>query len=166
MQFGHARFLEALNLWDPLLPHDILLAAFVCSRSPRAVADHFDSRFLRWRLGLWMRVLGSRWNWDRSREMWRRYVAFHLAEPFYIEAQTVIAGKTINSTRPVNTPWLSHIRITLLADGGYAADTFDEQLMGQVMLDYLSLAELRGTITLSRVTREQKRALDLSRKRA
>ena len=153
MTVGHARLLDAMGLWKPASPSDLLLCAFVCSRSFRDALRHFDSRTLRWRIR-WMRwALGPRWDWRRCLVGWFRFVRYHREEPYAV-AKPADPTKPIIS-RPINSPWLAHLRAFLCSDGGYRPETFDDQLLGQVVLDYYAVMECRDKVVLATVTRSE-----------
>lgn len=162
MTFGHARLLEAMNLWSPEEPLSVLLAVFVCSRSALKARRQFDSRRLKWRLGWWLRRLGRTWDWGVSRAMFARYIAYHMAEPYAVpKPPPSVGGKTTaGGTRPVNTPWLTHLRATLCARCGYSPESFDDQPFGQLILDYYAIKEIDDEMVLARITRAEKLARD------
>lgn len=153
MTVGHARLLEAMGLWQPATPHDLLLAVFLCARAIRDTQRRLDSRTLPWRLR-WMRWrLGRQWDWRKSLVVWCRFVRYHREEPYAV-AKPLDPSRPV-TTHPINSPWLAHLRAFLCAEGGYAPETFDEQLLGQVVLDYYAMLESDGKVVLSRLTRTQ-----------
>ncbi len=157
MRIGHAQMLEAMNLWGAFEPSEVLLAAFICSRTPEVAQEQFDSTTLRFRLALWSLRLGRRWDWNVSREIWKRYVRYHMSEPFSAEHPDITKlRRGDNSSRvPVNTPWLTHLRVVLCAKCGYRPETFHEQPIGQAILDYYTVLEMERTVVLATVTREE-----------
>jgi len=50
---------------------------------------------------------------------------------------------------------LAHLRAFLCSDGGYRPETFDDQLLGQVVLDYYAVMECRDKVVLATVTRSE-----------
>lgn len=153
MTVGHARLLEAMGLWRPATPNDLLLAVFLCSRPFRESLRQLDSRSLRWRLR-WSRWwLGLRWDWRRSLEVWFRFVRYHREEPYAI-AKPLDPSRPV-VTHPINSPWLAHLRAYLCSEAGYAPELFDEQLLGQVVLDYYAVLESKNQIVLATLTRTE-----------
>lgn len=157
MTFGQARFIEALELWNPTEPADLLLACFVCSRPAAKVRSQFDSRHLRSRLNLWRRWLGKRWDYEQSLAVWKRFVRYHLTEPYAVERPAGFQpkGAKAPARSPINTPWLSHLRAFLCGRMGYAPESFDDQPVGLLILDYFATLEIEGSVVLAKVTREQ-----------
>jgi len=151
MTVGHARLLDAMGLWKPATPNDLLLAAFICSRPFRDALMQFDSATLRWRIR-WMLVrLGRKWDWRNCLVGWFRFVRYHREEPYAV-AKPLDPSRPI-VTHPINSPWLAHLRAFLCASGGYAPETFDDQLLGQVVLDYYAILESNEKVVLATLTR-------------
>lgn len=159
MQFGHARLLEAMDLWDPRDPASLLLAVFICSRRPEVARDQFQARGITMRLWVWRVLLGTDWmrsRWLRSLDMWRRYVTYHLAEP--MTAPVVPHGGKLERSRPINTPWLTHLKCTLCARGGYDPERIDRIPIGDLMLAYFALLETENVVVLGNVTKDEYRS--------
>ena len=153
MTVGHARLLEAMGLWRPATPNNLLLAVFLCSRSFREAIRQLDSAGLRWRLR-WMRWrLGFRWDWRLSLAVWFRFVRYHREEPYAI-AKPLDPSRPV-VTHPINSPWLAHLRAYLCSEAGYAPESFDDQLLGQVVLDYYAVLESKNQIVLATLTRTE-----------
>ena len=151
MTVGHARLIDAMGLWKPTTPDDLLLCAFVCSRTYRTALRQFDSTTLRWRIR-WMRWMqGARWDWRKSLVGWFRFVRYHREEPYAV-ARPLDPTRPVIS-QPINSPWLAHLRAFLCAEGGYSPESFDDQLLGQVVLDYYAILESKDRIVLANLTR-------------
>lgn len=154
LTFGHAELLNALGLWTPEEPYDTLLGAFICSRSAASARLWFDSRSLAWMLRWKAWRLGSGWDWRRSAAVWREYVAYHTEEPFAVQ-RDMGGPKRVDTTRPVNTPWLSHLRAYLISKCGYRASEIDAAPLGRALLDYFAVLEIEGAVTVSKFTRTE-----------
>lgn len=153
MTVGHARLLEAMGLWKPTAPSDLLLAAWICAHPVRKTSRLLDSPTLRWRLK-WLRWrVGWKWDWRQSLALWFRFVRYHREEPYAV-AKPLDPGRPITS-HAINSPWLAHLRAFLCSKGGYSPETFDDQLLGQVVLDYYAILEDEDKIVLSNLTRTQ-----------
>ena len=160
LQFGHARLLEAMDLWDPRDPASLLVAVFICSRRWELARDQFQGRLITVRLFLWRVLLGTDWvrsRWTRSLAMWRKFVAYHLAEP--MSAPAVPPGAKVERSRSINTPWLTHLKCTLCSRGGYDPAGFDSMPLGELMLAYYALLETENVVVLGNVTRQEYREL-------
>ena len=150
---GHARLLEAMGLWKPATPNDLLLAVFLCSRPFRDAVRSLDSITLPWRLR-WMRMrLGRAWDWKPSLVLWFRFVRYHREEPYAV-AKPIDPSRPV-VTHPINSPWLAHLRAFLCSEGGYSPESFDDQLLGQVVLDYYAILESKEKVVLANLTRTQ-----------
>jgi len=151
MTVGHARLLDALDLWSPDNPGEVLLAAFVCSMPHAEARRWMDRRGFGLLMRFWRWRLGNRWDWLASIRTWREYVIYHMEEPVVI--RNARAGA--ESQQCSGTPKLSHMRVVLCSRVGYSPETFDDQPMAQATLDYLTFLETDGLATVANFTRRQ-----------
>lgn len=152
MTVGHARLLDALDLWSPENAGEVLLAAFVCSMPHADARRWMDRRAFGLLMRFWMWRLGSSWDWLASIRTWREYVTYHMEEPVVIRKPST---STSQSEQCSGTPKLSHMRVVLCSRVGYRPETFDEQPMAQATLDYLTFLETEGLATVANFTRRQ-----------
>lgn len=139
MTVGHARVIDALGLWGPVVPEEVMLAAFVCSRDHRKVAAAIHSKGTARRLRWWAWRLGSQWNYDASIVHWRAYVAYHREEPL-----VTMKGGGGN----LGMPWLTHLRAMACKGLGYDPMTVDDAPLAQVVMDYYAFAESEGAVNV------------------
>lgn len=150
---GHARILDAMGLWKPTSPESLLLAVVICSVPFRKAVRLLDSRTLPWSLRWLAWRLGPGWEWRASLLVWFRFVRYHREEPYAV-AKPLDPTRPV-STHPINSPWLAHLRAFLCSEGGYSPESFDDQLLGQVVLDYYAVLESKDRIVLAKLTRTQ-----------
>jgi hypothetical protein len=143
LRVGHARILEALNLWNPRTWVDLMTCAWVCARPasafrmPRGWIEKIAWRVRLWRLGgqLFPVHLLS----------WSRYIDHHVAVP--------VVAWTGKSGRP-GTPPMVAMRANLIGIG-YSPDAVDEASMDQALADYYSTLEAEGRMKVTGRTREE-----------
>lgn len=154
MTFGHAELINALGLWYPSEPYDTLLGAFICSRSAKEARAAFDTRRLKWLLRWKAWRLGAAWDWRWSASVWREFIEYHTEEPFAVQ-RDLGGTRKAETKRPINTPWLSHIRAYLLSKCGYRPCDMDDAPLGRGILDYFATLEIEGAVSVSSFTRRE-----------
>lgn len=134
---GHARILDALGLWGAEKPDELILAAVLCS----GTSSTFERRLASWwfptALRIWKWRLGKRWDYEASKAAWQAFVNYHRDEP-----------ATINKRKatPTLVPLMACVRSALCGAMGYRPETFDEQRLAQVMIDFATVQEMDGSV--------------------
>ncbi len=136
---GHARLLTALGLWGAVSRADLVIVAAVCSGSSGDFVRAMGSRMFRFRLWWHAWRLGARWDWEKAAQCWADYVSFHTDQP----AVVFKGGSELS-----HTPLSAAIRVRLCSGMGYRPETFDDVPYQQALLDYWSLAEAEGLVTM------------------
>lgn len=140
MTVGHARVLDALGLWNAVLPQELILAAFICSRSHRDVTAAIQHKGTVLRLKWWAWRLGRKWDYVASAGHWASYVTYHREEPLV---------SMNRSGGQMGMPWLTHLRAMACKGLGYDPMTVDDAPLAQVVMDYYAFAESEGAVNVT-----------------
>lgn len=134
---GHARILDALGLWGAEKPDELILAAVLCSE----LSSVFERRLSSWwfpiAVRFWKWRLGKKWNFEESNKAWQAFVNYHRDEPATINKRN--ASQTV-------IPLMACVRAALCGSMGYQPETFDDQRLAQVMLDFAAVQEMDGSV--------------------
>ncbi len=140
LSIGHILWLERLECLPIKDPDSLITATLVCSHNYEEILPLLQSPWLDWKIKLWSWRLGKV-DWEEKYEIWEDYWKLNTAAPLVIQNKDDASLDTHN-------PFLIHLRVTLMKDLGYSPSEVMDCPFSQALVDYYTLHEILGAVTI------------------